>query len=633
MFKFLRQYNKWILVVFGGLLMLVFLVPTTIQEFSRQSASLGSTWASVGTTKITDGDRLHTAGQLLTLEALEQVLGYPVRMQLAASTGLDSRNPAHWYLLVREAENGGYIGGADEGRSWLQDQLAMSALELSEGEVLGRLAGSSRQTPSQVLEALGNIRGVLRMLEVAAMLPVSDSRAKIAANEAQTSASADVVVINATNALSENEPTAPTPEAMQAHFEKYREVAAGTGDLGFGYLVPNRVKLEWFRVPVESVRASLATDPRLSDLEVRKAYLKDPGSFFPPGVAGQFAAFDDVAVEVRTKVTDKLVRERMSEIERFVEDQVALALRGVQRQGGYLELSEEQRTKQPKYADLIVTVSDQFKIPVPEYHGAGDQWVLPADANTIDPLGRAATMRFGPRSRRLAELLASLREFGGSSTLIVQEGVTGPPLTAMSPTGAPGDVFFFRVVATEAAHAPKSLGEVADAVRNDILRIARFEQLVAQAPEIEKKAIADGLADVAKSFGTTVQFMPRITEAVPTIIPGLGTSPDAVKVILARAMKLPKTTPVADVPDAERTFTVEAPLQLALLVVRITSLKPLAAEDYDRLASTGSLRRTIGARIPGVPLPDLYGYEPLSTRHQFKLARVDEESDAETASE
>ena len=317
----------------------------------------------------------------------------------------------------------------------------------------------------------------------------------------------------------------------------------------------------------------------------------------------------------------------MTEIERFVEDQAALSMRGVPRRGGYYELTPEQRGKQVSFADLVKTISEQFKIPVPEYVGAGDQWILPPDANKIERIGVALTTRFGPRTRRLAELLGSLREFGGSPTLIVQEGVIGPPLTDMSPMGGSGDVFFFRVVAAEPARAPKSMDEVADAVRNDLLRQARFERLLADAPTIEKTAIANGLAEVAKAFGTSVQFMPRISEAMPANIPGVGASPDAIKAILARALKLPKTTPVSEIPDADRIFTVAAPEQLVLLVVRITGLKPLSAEDFERLATTGTLRRTIGTRIPGVPLVEIYGFQPLKSRHQFKLARGEEEAE------
>ncbi|MBX3356069.1 MAG: hypothetical protein KF724_10290 [Phycisphaeraceae bacterium] len=631
MFKFLRQYNKWILVVFGGLLMVVFLVPTTIQEFSRQSATLGGTWAHHGGSKVSEGERVRLAGQLQTLDTLERGGGMPILTQLRVLTGLDPRNPEHWFLLVREAEAAGFIGGPEEGRAWIQDQILMSDGSITEAEILGRLAGNSRQTPTQVLEALANARGVVRLLNMAALLPISDARARLAALETQTNASADVVVIDASKPLPNDDPAPPTREAMVAHFEKYRDVAPGIGELGFGYLVPNRVRLEWFRIPAESVQLSLEGDPRLSELEVRKTYLRDPGAFFPPGIGGGFPNFDDVAGEVRVKVTDRVARERMSEIERFVEDQFAMALRGANRRGGYFDLTADLRAAQPSFDSIVKAVSEQFQIPVPEYT-ASEEWIRPMDAATLPRIGAATTTRFGPRARRLGELLEVLREFGGSPTIVVQEGVAGPPLTMPSLTGAVGDSFFFRVVEASPAHAPASLEEVEDAVRNDLLRLARFERLKSEIPEIEKLAVTEGLNAVADRFGTSVQFMPRISEGSPVNIPGLGQDPQAIKAIMERAVQLPKTTPVADVPDADRTFVVSAPTKLALLAVRLTSLRPLSAEDFEQLASMGLLRRNIASRVPNAPLVELYGLEPLKSRHDFRLARQETDNEPGTAS-
>ena len=48
MMKFLRKYNKVLFGVFSVLLMITFLVPTAIQEFSKSSASSNAVWATVG---------------------------------------------------------------------------------------------------------------------------------------------------------------------------------------------------------------------------------------------------------------------------------------------------------------------------------------------------------------------------------------------------------------------------------------------------------------------------------------------------------------------------------------------------------------------------------------------------------
>lgn len=635
MFKFLRRYNKWILAVFGTLLLMVFLVPTTITELTRRSAVMGGTWGHLGSEKISEQDRLDAAGQMEVISAYQGLVRSNDFDRIRMAAGLEQK-PEHWIMLVREATHAGLIGGAEEGRRWLQDQLAFGNAQITEAQLVARLAGASKQSPAQVLEALANMRGVLRMLSIAGSLPISDSRAKMAAAEAQMSASCEVAVLDGKSPLPGEQQPTPTDEEIKAQFEKYRDVAPGGGERGFGYRIPDRLKLEWIRVPAETVRASLANDPRLGSLELRKAYLKDPASFVPPTVAGGYPEFDAVEEPVKAAVLDRLTKERLLEIARFVEEQSGLGLRGLPRRGGYVELTDEARAKQPSFDAIVKGVSEQFGIPVPEFTAAGDAWMEPQGVSAITGLATAGTTRFGAPPRRPLELLRALREFGGSQTLIVQEGVVSPPLFAPTPAtaanaqnsaNAPSDLFFFRVVDAEANHPPESLDEVIEQVRTDLIRVVRYDELMKLQPQIEAEAIEKGIALVARQYGAEPTFAPRISEFSSPMIPGLGVSPKAAKAIIERAMKLPKTAPIADVPDAQRVFTVAVPEKLSLVLVRITNITPMTSEDFDMYASAGMLGRLIEPKVPGVKLTDLYGYDALVKRYDFKHARVDDASE------
>lgn len=626
MLKFLRQYNKWILAVFGTLLLIAFLVPTTITEISRRSAALGGTWAHHRGSKVTEEERLKAAGQLEVLFAMARATGTGDIDRIRALTGLD-RRPEHWYLLVQEAQEAGLVGGPEEARRWIQEQLAFGTSPVTEAQFVARLAAESRQSPSVVLEAISNMRGVLRLLSVAGAIPVSDARAKIAAAQSQMGAACEVLVLDARAPLPGESVPEPTDAQLREQFERYREVAPGSGENDFGYRIPDRLKLEWIRIPAASVRASLENDPRLGSLELRKAYLRDPGAFMPPTIAGGYPDFESVESTVREKVMQRLALERMREIERFVEDQTAMGLRGLPRRGGYIEFTAEARARQPSFDSIVKAISEQFGIQVPDYTAVGDEWILPQDAGSIPGLGTASTTRFGTQPRRLPELLRSLREFGGSPTIIVQEGVTSPPLHAPSLPDTPADLFFFRVVEAQPSHAPASIDEVLEQVKQDLARLVRFEALVAMRPEIEAMAIESGLQAVGERFGATPAFAPRVSEFAPPIIPGLGNAPEVVKAIIDRAMRLPKTTPVADLPVADKIFTVEAKEKLALVVVRITNIMPLSAEDFETYASMGLLMRMIEGRVPGVRLPEIFGFDALSDRHDFKLARADGSSE------
>ena len=109
MFQFLRKYDKWILAVGGSLLMITFLVPQAIQGLSEYSAQTGATWATVGASSESvsagEADMLRRQTRLIDLLGAGTPLG-----QLGVGN-----NPAHWYLLVREAAAAGLIAGTSSG--------------------------------------------------------------------------------------------------------------------------------------------------------------------------------------------------------------------------------------------------------------------------------------------------------------------------------------------------------------------------------------------------------------------------------------------------------------------------------------------------------------------------------------
>jgi hypothetical protein len=92
MLKFLRQYNQWILVVGGTLLLITFLMPTAIQNCAQESAVSGATWATY------DGDKLVTGADLEASRGEMRVVEL-VGNQVLNSLGAD-RDPAHWWLLT-----------------------------------------------------------------------------------------------------------------------------------------------------------------------------------------------------------------------------------------------------------------------------------------------------------------------------------------------------------------------------------------------------------------------------------------------------------------------------------------------------------------------------------------------------
>ena len=154
MFKFLRKYNKWILAVGGTLLLIVFLIPQSIQGLSQLSSRGGATVATIGLEqqKITQAD-FDLARRELTLLGN---LNSPILLALGANG-----DPGHWYLLSREAEQAGYNLGPSQGLAVVQ---ALATTPEESMAILRRWAGGAPR--EFVYSTLAKLEAVSRMVRL-----------------------------------------------------------------------------------------------------------------------------------------------------------------------------------------------------------------------------------------------------------------------------------------------------------------------------------------------------------------------------------------------------------------------------------------------------------------------------------
>jgi hypothetical protein len=422
MLKFLRQYNKYLLAIFGSILLLTWLVPSAVTEFSRRSGAMNATWATLGDGEVLTVAQLQQAQrQIKVLEAM----GVP----LLASLGAE-RDPATWVLLVREARQAGFVGGVGEGQRVLTGMQAQTNAKPE--EMLGRLCSASGMQPQAVLETLAELQGVARMMSMAMNAArLSDVRLEAKAAEAMSGVAADVVVISASQPLPQDDP-APTPDRMEALLKEFAATEPGKGRGGLGYRQPDRASIEWFCVPAATVRASLENDPALGGVALRKAFLRDPMRFGAPA-GDATATFDAFKDKVREAELNRLVNERMEEISKFIADQTQLALRRMEKDGVYAKLSAD-GAGVLGLPELATTVASQFKLGDLKVERT-DRLAM-ADLSKVPGVGTSNTTRFGSRPMQLSELVAQAREFKPEQvTAIVQAGVVGPAMRAQGATG------------------------------------------------------------------------------------------------------------------------------------------------------------------------------------------------------
>lgn len=619
MLKHIQKYNRQILVVVSSLLLVVFLAPTAVTQCSRFNAKPTTVWATTSDgAAMTLGDLQDLRSELAVLE----VLGDPISKGL----GIDKK-PEHWWLLVKEAKDAGMVGGAGDGRSYLDAAAARAGM--TGDQLLGRLAASARAQPQVVLQTLANLRGVERLVRMAVGSGrMSANRTRRGALELLTDVSCDVVPIDAATIGDVIPVPPPTGDQLTAMFEKGKSSLPGAGPGGIGYKYPDRFKVEWLLVPAGSIARSLESDPALGAVELRKEFRRNPAAY---GVAAAdlgpdkpAPSFEAHAPAVRTAVESRLSKERADRIAAAVRDWMRLALKDVPTDAGIAKLPADWKDRSPALASLRTELSGKFGLQLPEPQGSGGDWLTAADISGNPFLGKATSDEFG-QPMPIAQMVAQLRDVKPDGRVALQAGVVGP----VSRT-ATGDLVIWRVTEAQASHEPASMSEVVDAVTKDATAQARYDVLATKVDAIAAQAKSGGLDEVAKSYASTVQPAPSVHLADPAVLrqyrmrfpgsmPKAGQDVDALRAVVAKAVSLPAEPPIAAQPQADRIVVVPVPSKLAVIVARVNEVKPLTAEDFAAMETGGALSSTLMQDEPRLDIPKAFGFDAVSKRLGFAL--------------
>ena len=646
MMKFLRKYNKVLFGVFSVLLMITFLVPTAIQEFSKSSASSNAVWATVGNgEKITLTEQQKLTRQLKILDVLQ--------LPMSKDLGIKD-NPGQWYLLVREAKQAGLVGGASDGKNLLQkiaggEAKPGEAMSQQSMYLLNELCRAGGYQPPVVYETLAELSGVARMLNLAGNAPrISEARLKSSAQNALIGLSADVVVISADMPLPTNDPQ-PTPEQVEKLVKDNANIMPGKGPHGVGYRQSEMVQLEWFVIPALQVRDQLANDPRLSNVELRKAFLRNPTSFGSK-IGEVDPNFDSFKDQVRSQVLNQLTSDRLNEIVKFIADQAQLFTRTMPKDGIYAKLPSDWQSL-PGLPALATDVAKQFGVSAPQVETVGPTPV--ADLGSITGFGTATSDRFGTQPTPLRQLISMTKELNPTETRgVLQVGVIGPPLRAPDPSQnmndpnqsganrAPltTDIFAFRILQATPAHAAINAAEAGTKATEDEQKLLRFAVLQSNLAAIQATAKEQGLEALAQQYNTKVNFAPQIRGAdmkfvqygmkMPTAISGLGEDATVVNELVKQTLAIPQAD-FANTPDAARTFVVASPDKLAIVAAHIREVLPVYAEDFNGLSGDQRFRGAISSENDQIKLADEFSFAVMSERNKFKQTKqANEPSDS-----
>ena len=587
MYKFFRKYQKYVIAVGGVLLLVIFLAGEAVMSLSRGQAIQAAVQATFVNAS---GERVRMAGQdYIDAQHDLYILSGQTGFNFLEAIGLgDVRHPEHWALLVHEAEAAGLMGGDEDGYYMLVREFNDPA---TANDVLIRAASQSGLGIAATKRAFQRLQGVSRLVQsyATAGSKISASRLAMVARDVLPNVNAQMVVIPARSdrdGLDE-----PDEAALAAHLEMYADFRPGQGPRGFGYRLPNQVKLEWLEIRAAGVRESLRESDRLSGLELRKYWLRHQSRFNQMvGFTGddEEAGFAAAESRVRTELLEQITNETLDSIVRYAESELSRRTRELPRDGSYFTLPENWNERQVQFFDLAESVRERFGVPLPRYERR-TEWLQPSDMEFLGAISQATTDRFG-EPRRLHELAALTREFGGSENIHIQRGVAGPPLR--SPDHS---IFFFRITDTLPAHAPTTVDEVRNRLVRDLKRLQDYERLETRVDSLRDQVLDRGLATIAQEFNqiprsvtnighvnrSLFQFLPQ-RDITP--LPGdIGPHEETVNRIIEHGRRvteymLREGVSIEEVPIEELTFVIPVPDRLALVAVQIMDVLPVTQD-------------------------------------------------------
>ncbi|MBL8875703.1 MAG: hypothetical protein JNM86_07905 [Phycisphaerae bacterium] len=660
MIKVINKYRQYMLVAFGVVLMVAFIVPQANHLFIGDQMTRKV--ATINGAKVTAGDMNRARSEFEVIRNLLDPLG--LRLDLAKEL-FGAENERHWLLLSHAAQDGGFMGTAADGKQFekeirdgvLVPQLARGAAvqrnpflrqapqyidmlasqELADPEkrkameeeagkrldqAVARAAANAHATPADVQLAFAKANAIGRMQTAwRETHRVSDKRAMLEADE-----SGDVVYVDQSLMLAKViAPFAPAPpaELVEKLFNEFKNVKRGDGEHGFGYRLPARIKLEWMTIDRAAIAASVQLDP----VDVNKFWRQNRAKF-----PGDFAA-------ERTKVESDLRNQRVdaifTTIDKAVRSETIRVLGKVETKGGYRVLPADWQSRAPRMESLAqMTVSDVKEmgggtIPLPQVVVRSDQFLNRADVSGIAGIGESM-VRVGTKEYPLPELLFKVREIAGNEPDIgLQVGVPFDNY-AQDPQG---NRYYFTVLEARKEEAPTSIDEVRAQVELDAKALDQFEKLSGQAEIMRTVTVTDGFEGLAKYFvdafpGASPPVQRRKLAVTVNNIQGSDSTfnqPEYRDAVIKAAKALDPLKPVIDYPADQRTIAVVMFKPLTVAIVQLIGRAPVSIERM-RVEGDSFAGGYANKELPSRSVREAFSFSALKDRMKFvDLARNTDE--------
>lgn len=683
MLKFLRKYQKWMLVVFCGGLMVAFLIPQAASQFAPQPGkqTMATTY---GERKITRTD-LEAVSRDLSIMRNLRMDPLPIPgMTLLPDTGSELDDAMVWTMIQHAAEHNQLSASRNEAFNLVASLLNVEDMEGLEkaardlqvnGEYLigigkqylkaeqyrqlvtgveyTRPTGEEDPTGSpgirRVVAVNKAFESVLQMAQtysqfmppaqaeqmalqqvfestdlldqIAGHARVSDSQLRYALQRENTELDLTVVVLDAEDRL---ESVTVDDAYVQKIFERFADDAAGTGEpYGVGYRVPNRVRLEALRVPIDAARAAVAETITAED--VRKFYDDNRGEYVnrQPEAEGVIVS-QRMTPEQRDEIRQTLIQMGAEKKVEEIALQARLRLnedaRGLKDVGSFKQLPAD-FSPTP-----LVVVAEEIKqehgidcevIRVDEWTSGQDifdslrftqSWLGSLPGSTVRmPDPRAGFLMeqqvpgavLGGKAGLFATVVPDLSQQGRFTMFAEYANIARPFIEEDAPEaaiglqpGLPGMVlrdltrsmYVFRITGADPSHPATDLEPIVDKVREDAKKIKAYEDLVSEEEALLAKAEAQTItklmadADAKQTLTAVVRRMAQQPRAAP--IEGLTTSGPILTQAFGLADKLTAQGGLDAASEGDRLYAVPMPEDYKVVVVRLDDIRPMSRSAF-----------------------------------------------------
>lgn len=664
MLKFLRKYSKWLLIIFGVLLMVAFTAPQAIQQLGR--AMTNRVVATL------DGREIRLE-ELAQAERQYAILRQRLPRQVLPS--LSERNEGlHWLMLVEEARRAGLIGVAGDGAMWVEDfapQIALQQVEQQLAQQLGpqlasqfarqqwammdpkdrqamidSIAAFLRTPPPNVDEreyhqALSVARGINRLINgYFESAPMSDARARLQAARLRRTAWVEAIWASGHD-LAEIAGE-PTEQQLIEHYERFADTPMGQGPYGIGYTLPERLRIEYLKIDRPAIERAIEPDP----LEVRKRYQAQLREAQAQG--REPPSFE----QARSGIEQALRREIAEEVVRAAQQAfvgvMGEATRALESDGAYKKLPEDFDQQRPSFESvaeqMVQAVSltafpkargGKVQLPLPEVVRP-DRWLWPQALAELEGFGQAQ-VAIGSASAPIAQVLFAVRELRPQmgARLAIQKGL---PLVDVPAMDADGSVYYATVLDVRPRSKPDSIEQIRPQLVRDWQALTAYERMAGLADEMAALAAEQGLTAAAVELWSrlgasgeppTPQTV-RVTPDAVTLAAGLGPrivgpldAPAFREAVMQVFDRLDPLTPIDQTPRADRTLGVPIDATLTLAVGTIDRILPLTIEAYRQQADDLDLVLRVDELRDALAQGNPFGFDAMRQRLGLRIVGQD----------